>query len=97
MNAHDILLRPVLTEKGYSAISQKTYAFVVAKNSTKTQIKNAVEEIFGVNVAKVNTVNYDGKVKRLGRHEGKTAGYKKAVVTLTSDSKSIEFFDSLAV
>lgn len=96
MKAHDIIIRPILSEKSYAGIPAKTYTFVVAKCATKTQVKFAVEEIFGVSVEKVNVSNYDGKVKRLGRHEGKTAAYKKAVVYLTADSKSIEFFDSLA-
>ncbi len=96
MKAHDIIIRPILSEKTFAGIPSKTYTFEVAKDSTKTQVKMAVEEIFGVKVDKVNTTNYDGKVKRLGRHEGKTAAYKKAVVVLTADSKSIEFFDSLA-
>ncbi len=96
MNSHDIILRPVLSEKSYSGIADKVYTFIVAKCATKTEIKKAVEEIFNVKVEKVNTMNRDGKVKRLGRHEGKTASYKKATVYLTSDSKTIEFFDSLA-
>ena len=72
------------------------YTFKVAKNANKTQIKGAVEQIFGVEVAKVNTSNYDGKVKRMGRYEGRTSSYKKAIVTLTENSKAIEFFESLA-
>ncbi len=96
MNSHDIILRPVLSEKSYAGIADKVYTFIVAKCATKTEIKKAVEEIFNVKVDKVNTMNRDGKVKRLGRHEGKTASYKKATVYLTADSKTIEFFDSLA-
>jgi len=68
----------------------------VLPGANKTQIKKAVEEIFGVKVAKVNTVNYDGKVKRLGRYEGKTTAFKKAIVTLSPESKAIEFFESLS-
>ncbi len=96
MIAHDIILRPVLSEKSYAGIPEKVYTFVVVKSATKTQIKKAVEEIFNVKVDKVNTANKEGKIKRLGRHEGKTASYKKATVYLSADSKTIEFFDSLA-
>ncbi len=96
MIAHDIIIRPLLSEKSYDGIPVKKYTFIVNKKATKTEIKNAVEEIFNVKVEKVNTVNRDGKMKRVGRHEGRTAASKKAVVTLTEGSKSIEFFDSLA-
>ncbi len=96
MNAYDIIIKPILSEKSYDGISEKRYTFKVAKCATKTDIKNAVEEIFKVKVDKVNTANYDGKVKRLGRHEGRTASYKKAIVTLTKESKAIEFFESLS-
>ena len=72
------------------------YTFKVDKRATKSDIKRAVEEIFGVKVAKVNTVNCDGKIKRMGRSEGRTPSFKKAYVQLTADSKRIEFFDSLA-
>ncbi|MCQ2602606.1 MAG: 50S ribosomal protein L23 [Clostridia bacterium] len=96
MANYDIIIEPVLSEKSYDGISEKRYTFKVAKNATKTQIKEAVEQIFDVKVAKVNTANYDGKVKRMGRHEGKTASFKKAIVTLTANSKAIEFFESLA-
>ena len=96
MNAYDIIIKPILSEKSYDGISEKRYTFKVAKCATKTDIKNAVEEIFKVKVDKVNTANYDGKVKRLGRQEGRTASYKKAIVTLTKESKAIEFFESLS-
>ncbi len=96
MTSYDIIIEPILSEKSYDGIPDKRYTFKVAKNANKTQIKAAVEEIFGVKVAKVNTANYDGKVKRMGRHEGRTSSYKKAVVTLAQDSKAIEFFESLA-
>lgn len=96
MIAHDIIIKPLLSEKSYDGIPAKKYTFIVNKKATKTEIKNAVEEIFNVKVEKVNTVNRDGKMKRVGRHEGRTAASKKAVVTLTEESKSIEFFDSLA-
>ncbi len=96
MTVYDIIIEPVLSEKSFDGIPEKRYTFKVAKTANKTQIKDAVEQIFGVKVAKVNTCNYDGKVKRMGRHEGKTASYKKAIVTLTESSKAIEFFESLA-
>lgn len=96
MNKYDIIISPILTEKSYDGIADKKYTFKVANDATKTQIKVAVEDIFGVKVAKVNTVNVSGKKKRMGRHEGMTSDYKKAVVTLTADSKTIEFFESLA-
>lgn len=96
MNAYDIIIKPVLTEKSYDGIEVKKYTFKVDVRATKTQIKRAVEEIFQVKVLKVNTVNYDGKMKRMGRNEGRTPAFKKAYVQLTEDSKRIEFFDSLA-
>ncbi len=96
MTYYDIIIEPVLSEKSYDGISDKKYTFKVVKSANKTQIKNAVEQIFGVKVAKVNTSNYDGKVKRMGRHEGLTPSYKKAIVTLDKNSKAIEFFESLA-
>ena len=96
MTAYDIIIEPILSEKSYDGIAVKKYTFKVAKNATKTQVKAAVEQIFGVKVDKVNTSNYDGKVKRMGRNEGRRSAFKKAIVTLTADSKSIEFFDSLA-
>ncbi|MEG1662363.1 MAG: 50S ribosomal protein L23 [Clostridia bacterium] len=96
MTAYDIILTPILSEKSYDGIPDKRYTFKVAKCANKTQIKSAIEEIFGVKVAKVNTANYDGKLKRMGRTEGYTSSFKKAIVTLTADSKAIEFFESLA-
>ena len=96
MNKYDIIISPMLTEKSYDGIQAKRYTFKVDKRATKTQIKVAVEDIFGVKVEKVNTANYDGKKKRMGRHEGMTSSYKKAIVQLSKDSKPIEFFDSLS-
>ena len=92
MLAQDIIIRPVITEQSMTQAQDKKYTFIVAKNSNKTEIKKAVQEIFKVNVEKVNTMNYAGKTKRKGRNEGKTSSYKKAVVTLTAASKEIEFF-----
>ena len=96
MNAHDIIIKPLLTEKSYAGIKDKKYYFVVAKDANKTQIRIAVEEIFGVKVDKVNTAIVRGKLKRQGKYEGYTSDFKKAAVTLKKDSKSIEFFDSLS-
>ena len=94
-DARDVILAPVITEKSMAATADRKYTFKVAKNATKTDIKAAVEEAFGVEVAKVNTANYDGKKKIQGRFVGKTPSYKKAVVTLTDSSKTIEFFEGL--
>ncbi|MBQ8468506.1 MAG: 50S ribosomal protein L23 [Clostridia bacterium] len=96
MFAQDVIIRPVLTEKSYADIANKKYTFEVAKDANKTQIKQAVETLFKVKVKSVNTANVFGKIKRQGRFEGLTGNYKKAIVQLTSDSKSIEFFDSLS-
>ena len=94
-NPHDIIIKPIVTEQSMAAMAENKYTFVVSKSANKTEIKKAVEAIFGVNVEKVNTLNYDGKVKRMGRSIGKTARYKKAVVKLTADSKEIEFFQGM--
>src|SRR5574344_3309 len=98
MKQYDVIIRPVLTEKSYADIANKKYTFVVKKEATKTEIKKAVESVFAVKVAKVNTTNVRGKEKSQdrGRTHGFTASYKKAYVTLAKDSKSIEFFDSLS-
>ena len=96
MTAYDIIIVPILSEKSYDGIPAKKYTFKVVGSATKTQVKAAVEKIFGVKVAKVNTANYDGKIKRMGRNEGRRSSFKKAYVTLTEDSKAIEFFESLA-
>ena len=96
MFAQDIIVKPVLTEKSFDSIANKTYTFVVAKKADKVQIASAIEELFGVKVASVNTISCKGKLKRMGRNQGYTPDYKKAVVTLTADSKTIEFFDSLS-
>ena len=95
MNVHDIIIRPLVSEKSVSTIKSKKYAFEVHPDATKPQIKLAVEEVFGVKVEKVTTINYQGKIKRQGRHEGRQSSWKKAYVQLTKDSKPIEFFESL--
>ena len=94
-NPHDIIIRPIVTEQSMAQMAENKYTFVVSKQANKTEIKKAVESIFGVNVEKVNTLNYDGKVKRMGRSVGRTASFKKAVVKLTADSKEIEFFQGM--
>ena len=91
----DVILRPLLTEKSYATIKDKKYTFIVAKDANKTEIKLEIEKRFDVQVEKVNTLNCHGKLKRMGRTQGYTSDYKKAVVTLKKDSKSIAFFDSL--
>ena len=93
--AYDIILAPVISEQSMDVAADKKYTFKVATDANKTQVKLAVEEIFGVEVEKVNIMNYEGKVKRMGRNVGRTASYKKAVVTLTNGSKEIEFFQGL--
>ncbi len=95
-HAQDIILTPVVTEKSMSVIrEQRKYTFKVAKTANKIEIKQAVEELFGVKVDAVNVMNCDGKERRRGYTHGTTASYKKAIVTLTKDSKTIAFFDSL--
>ena len=94
-DARDIIIAPVITEKSMDAIAMKKYTFKVAKDAEKIEIAKAVEEIFGVKVAKVNTINVRGRYRRNGMYEGYTAAWKKAIVTLTDDSKGIEFFESM--
>ena len=99
MDSYDLLRRPIITEKSMATYFDKEgneikrYTFEVPQSANKIEIKKAVEEAFGVKVAKVNTMNVLGKVKRMGRFEGRRPSWKKAVVTLTADSKTIEFFD----
>ncbi len=93
--AQDIIIAPVITEASMAAIAQKKYTFRVMKKVNKQEIAGAVEELFGVKVAKVNTINVRGRSKRMGLHSGKTADWKKAIVTLKADSKGIEFFESM--
>ncbi|MDD7214101.1 MAG: 50S ribosomal protein L23 [Clostridia bacterium] len=91
----DIIIKPLLSEKSYATIKDKKYTFVVAKDANKIEIANEIEKRFDVQVAKVNTANYHGKLKRMGRSQGYASDWKKAIVTLKKDSKSIQFFDSL--
>ncbi len=94
MTSHDILKRPIITEQSMEGVAEKKYTFEVDKNANKIQIKKAVEEIFKVTVDKVTTINYIGKPKRMGVHAGKRADWKKAIVKLTADSKTIELFEN---
>ena len=95
MTAYDVILKPVITETSMDDAQNKKYTFKVAVDANKTQVKLAVEEIFGVEVEKVNIMYVNGKMKRMGRYIGRTAASKKAIVTLTEKSKEIEFFQSL--
>ena len=96
MTAYDIIIRPVITERSMAAVAEKKYVFEVAKTAGKIEIKKAVEEIFGVKVASVNTVTMRGKVKPMGAgRPGMTKTWKKAYVQLTADSKTIEFFEGM--
>jgi large subunit ribosomal protein L23 len=89
----DIIRRPVITEKSTDLMAEKKYVFEVDPKANKTEIKQAVEQIFGVKVEKVNTMNVRGKVKRFGRYSGRRRNWKKAIVKLTEDSKAIEVFE----
>ena len=96
MNAYDIIRRPVITEQSMESVADKKYVFMVAVNATKPEIKEAVEKAFGVKVAKVNTIRCQGKAKRTGAYPmGRRPETKKAIVTLTPDSKTIEFFEGM--
>ena len=92
MEARDIIKRPVITERSSELMAEKKYTFEVDTRATKTQVKKAIEEIFGVEVAKVNVMNYKGKFKRVGKFGGYTNKRRKAVVTLTAESNEIELF-----
>ena len=92
---YDVIIKPVISEKSMEKKKKKKYTFKVAVDANKTEVKNAVEEIFDVEVKKVNILNVKGKKKRMGRFVGTTAASKKAIVTLTPASKEIEFFQSL--
>ncbi|MCM1529154.1 MAG: 50S ribosomal protein L23 [Alistipes sp.] len=93
--AQDIIIKPVITEKSMDGLQIGKYTFKVAKDATKPEIKKAVEKLFGVEVSKVATMNVRGKMKRMGRYEGMTASWKKAIVTLAEGSKPIEFFEGM--
>ena len=93
--AQDIILAPVITEKSMYGVAEKKYTFKVANDANKIEIAHAVEELFDVNVAKVNTVSVRGRFKRMGRNEGYRPDWKKAIVTLIENSKTIEFFEGM--
>ncbi|NQD67891.1 50S ribosomal protein L23 [Bacillus haikouensis] len=93
MDVREIIKRPVITEASTDLMSEKKYTFEVDTRANKTQVKDAVEEIFDVKVEKVNVMNYKGKFKRMGKHAGYTNKRRKAIVKLTADSKEIEFFE----
>lgn len=92
---YDVILKPVISETSMDNAANKKYTFKVAPEANKTQVKLAIEEIFGVTVDKVNIMNVNGKIKRMGRTQGRRPAVKKAIVTLTADSKEIEFFTGL--
>ncbi|MCR2043529.1 50S ribosomal protein L23 [Anaerosalibacter massiliensis] len=92
---HDIIVKPIITEESMDAMADGKYTFVVDKKANKNQIKSAIEEIFDVKVDKVNTINMMGKEKRMGVHVGRRPSWKKAIITLTEDSKGIEFFEGM--
>ena len=93
--AQDIIIRPVITEESMAEVAEKKYTFEVAKSATKIDVARAVEQLFGVEVAKVNTMNVKGHKRTYGRFTGYKSDWKKAIVTLTEDSKTIEFFDGM--
>ncbi|GKQ42261.1 50S ribosomal protein L23 [Companilactobacillus sp. RD055328] len=93
MNARDIVLRPVVTEQSMAMMDDKKYTFDVAVDANKIQVRQAITEIFDVKVASVNIMNVKGHKKRVGRYEGMTKKRRKAIVTLTEDSKEIKIFE----
>ncbi|ABR32343.1 MULTISPECIES: 50S ribosomal protein L23 [Clostridium] len=95
LTSHDIIRKPIITEKSMASMAEKRYTFIVHVDANKSQIKRAVEEVFNVKVESVNTINGLGKTKRMGVHVGKRSDYKKAIVTLTEESNGIEFFEGM--
>ena len=93
--SQDIILKPVVTEESMLGTALKKYTFIVRKDANKIEIAKAVSELFGVEVKDVNTMNVRGHLRRYGRFEGYKSSYKKAIVTLTENSKTIEFFDGM--
>ncbi len=92
---HDIIIKPVITERSMDDMAENKYTFVVDKKANKSEVKKAIETVFGVTVEKVNTMNMLGKVKRQGANSGRRPSWKKAIVKLTDDSKKIEFFEGM--
>lgn len=95
LTSHDIIRKPIITEKSMASMAEKKYTFIVHVDANKSQIKRAVEEVFNVKVENVNTINGLGKTKRMGVHVGKRPDYKKAIITLTEESNGIEFFEGM--
>ncbi len=96
MMSYDVIIRPIITERSMAGAEDKKYVFEVAPSAGKIEVKKAIEEIFGVNVAKVKTMNVPGKMKRMGgARPGRTKAWKKAIIQLTEDSKTIEFFEGM--
>lgn len=93
--AQDVIIKPVITESSMAALQMKKYTFKVATNANKIEIAKAVETLFGVKVKAVNTMSVKGRAKRMGIHQGYKPDWKKAIVTLTEESKGIEFFESM--
>lgn len=93
--SYDVIVRPIVTENSMMQTAEKKYTFEVLKDANKHEIRKAVEEVFGVKVEKVNTMNVNGKLKRMGKNQGYTRSWKKAIVKLTADSKTIEFFEGM--
>jgi len=93
--SYDVIIRPIVTENSMLQASERKFTFEVLKGANKTQVKKAVEDVFGVKVEKVNTLNVKGKLKRQGKTQGYTRSWKKAIVKLTADSKTIEFFEGM--
>lgn len=94
-NPHDIIIRPIVTEQSMDEMAEGKYTFEVDRRSNKSEVKKAIESIFGVKVEKVNTMNMMGKTRKQGVHEGKRPDWKKAIIKLTEDSKRIEFFEGM--
>lgn len=94
-SSYDVIVRPIVTENSMSQTADRKYTFEVLKNANKTEIRKAVEEVFGVKVEKIATMNVKGKLKRMGKNQGYTRSWKKAIVKLTEDSKTIEFFEGM--
>jgi large subunit ribosomal protein L23 len=94
-DVRDVILRPIITERSTEMMADNKYVFEVAPKTNKTEIKQAIEKIFGVKVESVNTMNVKGKPKRMGRYVGKRKDWKKAIVKLSADSKPLEFFESV--
>lgn len=93
--SYDVIVRPIVTENSMMQTAERKYTFEVLKDANKHEIRKAVEEVFGVTVEKVNTMNVNGKLKRMGKNQGYTRSWKKAIVKLTADSKTIEFFEGM--